>query len=480
MKLTKDMLKPGLYNERGQLLVVSKDDIGQLEQSVRVLQDAGYKIPVWLEHVPKDDRLSYPIKASDSELLSQAEGDPWFGGWITGINRDSNDVLHPEIEVEDSLGKKLSNVGTYVSPQFGEWPEIKDRAPLSLLHLALTRNPVNRDQSKKFIPAGIDSSGISGQTSNNETQMSLTQAIQNGVRTFSFSLSDAVGQFPNSAGSQTPAVPGNQPPGAGTGQQVDPHADLKSKLQSALQALGITLEGNSKILQDVDGMSRVLSLIASLEAEATEKQTQPASGMSGSGDPYSDHSTVISMSQTSSTPATPVAPTAPVAPVAPVTPAAPASLESRVQEQSDRIHQLSQAVVTQQGINDNLLKLLSVERREKYNREIDQLFATGRCTKAASDELKSLANVYQFSLTSPESKSELDYKIAAFSSLPEGAAWTATERMHHENITTHQFSQQGLSVFSQGAEPTEERADEILKELNRYNNAFQQTGVAAR
>ena len=271
--------------------------------------------------------------------------------------------------------------------------------------------------------------------------MSLAEAYSSGSKVIRFSLGDAEVPQPAMQGQQ--GQPG-QTPQAGN----DPQGDaLKTKLAEALQAMGITLSPDSPILLDTESMSRVLSMVVSMTADAAEKNKRNATAQGGSNPSgLSEQATVIAMSTTTET--TTGTTTAPVTP----------------EIQNDpRVTQMSNTILAQQARIDKLSQQFTIQGRQSYNDRITKCVKQGQCAKSRADELLTVANVFQFSDTAGDSKSELDIELAVYERLPIGACLNDSERIKQFSITETAVNQ--MSGFYAGdAEPDVARVDALMAE----------------
>lgn len=448
MFLTKQMMKPGSYNKGQNQFAVSANDLKEMHTGISDLKQAGYKVPVWMEHPSTSDRLAYPVKA-DSDLVKKYENDIWFAGWLEDGKINDDGMMDLILDTPDELGKKLVHTGTFVSPQFGEWTDDDGKAWSNLVHhVALTRNPVNKSQTNSFqevssenLEAGLDHPNFPVQNRTQLIRMSLAEAYSSGSKVIRFSLGDADVPQPAMQGQQ--GQPG-QAPQAG----ADPQGDaLKTKLTEALQAMGITLSPDSPILIDVESMSRVLSMVVSMTADAAEKAKRNATSQGGSNPSgLSEQATVIAMSTTTemTTGTT----------IAPVTPEV---------HNDPRVTQMSNTILAQQARIDKLSQQFTVQGRQAYSDRIGKCVKQGQMPKARADELLSVANVFQFSDTAGDSKSELDIELVVCERLPIGACLNDNERIKQFSITETAVNQ--MSGFYAGdAEPDAARIDSLMAE----------------
>lgn len=497
MLLTKDMIRPGIFQKGDNQFLVTSEDVKKIGESVAVLTEAGYRIPLWLEHPSVNDRLAYPVSANDKDLISQAEKDPWFAGWLVSSSLDETEMLNVQLDVPDELGSRLANVGTFVSPQFGRCDSfdktISAQLPLGLHHLALTRNPVNTAQSRQFVPVkksensepALDDFSKVDQTPMQTRQLSLTEVFSQASE-LRFSLSDAVINTPGSEGaisgssSQQAGASGNNGLPIPQSAPQDVEARLKQKLQEALQALGININPDSPVLNDAEGLTRVLRVFADVEGETLERiKNSSGSGPMGSGDPYSEQSTVIAMSKTTETETKPTTPQAPAAPVAPATVAVDPVQFSQMKE---ALINQDTLVKSQQAQISSLVGLVTSQKKAQYEGRILQLSKTGRITQAQAQALGEKAGVYQFSAGSAETaKSELDIALEIYEGLPQGAVVPLNDPKF--NLAQFGIGEIGnlgaetpLSPMTPAAEPSEERVNQIIAEHFPGVNNFDRMG----
>ena len=485
MKLVKDVLAPGVYRKNDEELVLTENDIEQIFNSVSALESNQYRIPLWLEHPFLSDRLAYPVRNDNAEMVQSVESDPWFAGWLSGAFVDDAHMLHVEMDIpNEELGMRLEKIGTYVSPQFGRNDSfdsnIAKETPFGLHHVALTRNPVNKNQSNKFhkknSEVGLDDlSGVS-HTPIQVKQMSLTDACKQGIESFRFSLSDIVTNVPNASNANLDVS------GTATNNNVDQAANLKTKLQAALQALGVTMAPDSAVLDDADGMSRLLSVLADVEGDAINKANAASSG--GNTDPYSEQSTVIAMStnnaSTNDGKGTSTGTVAVVPPQAPTGVQAPSDHPAvdpvQFSEMKSALVNQDQIIKSQTAQIAGLTNLVTNQRKEAYQSRIRQLSETGRITVDQAKALEAQVGTYQFSATaSSDQQSSLDVALGIYESLPIGAQIPLSgQQMSQQGFQETGILSMGTSLSRMGEsnDVSEERANEIMKEYCNLANNF--------
>jgi len=453
MIVQKDLLKPNLYVKGDNAFVVSDADINEINESVPRLQSLGYRIPFWMEHPKLSERAAFPIKATDTAMINAAESDPWFSGWVRKVHKDDKSEIHVELEVPDEMGTRLTNTGSYVSPQFGQWIDDEGVKHKNVLHhVAATRKPVNPNQLKKFTTValsavdtekadlGIDTILKPADNPAQPRRFTLAEAAEAGIQVFCFSLGDTMPAGGNAEKDQLSQSP---TPGQPSGQQ---DSDIKSRMQQAMQILGVQVDPNSPIMQNADSMSKFLSMLLTLQTEAMGTLKSADAGNSNSE--LSEQATVIAMSKENENVV--------------VTP---------VQAQDDtRIVQMSQTLVAQEDkirvmsqTNAALMGRVTSTMRADYMRRIDALKASGRSDVAIHTELTNMATAFQFSADSDPDKSELEFKIGVYEKLPEGAYWTTDEKIRVMSLQETKMADLSGGFFGNTV-VTNDRVNEILQE----------------
>lgn len=447
MILKKDALKPGLFRKGENRYLVSEHDIDAIVATVPQIKEAGYRVPIYVEHPSTKDRLAFPIKTSNAALVAEVENDPYFHGWLDSVELDENKGLHLNMDVDDGFGSKLAKKGTFVSPQFGRWKDDEGKVwDMALHHVSVVRNPVNKNQSAKFEKTAVDGHLVSGGEST-PVQMSLLEAIESGTEVFVFGINDMDGSQP---GSPNPTTDGNSPAGTNPDEQ-----GIQRVLQ-ALQALGITIAPDSPLAHDLGALSDMLSSAGRANESASKKALTSASA--GNNPNTQEQAAVIAMSQ--NTPATP----------------APAATPAVGQDET-RIAQMSQALLAQDAQIKALVGIASSAKKSGYMSRIDALVKSGRLTPAASEKLKTEVGTFQFSMSAPDAETPLDVKLAIYEDLPAGAVLSEDQKIKQFAITETPVNQVS-GFFSGNSEPervqTEAGVDAILKELGigSGNNAI--------
>jgi hypothetical protein len=215
-------------------------------------------------------------------------------------------------------------------------------------------------------------------------------------------------------------------------QTTQASTNLIAQLKEAMKAMGIDVADDSPILQDVDAMSKVLSLLIEQMAGASKNISDPSQISPN------EQATVIAMSTETKTEVTP-----------PV--------------DSEKVIQMSAALVTQKGIIDQLLVEATNSRKQGYLSRIDALVRSGRCKKDKADAFRTEVGTYQFSVGAT-GQSALDMKLELLEELPEGAVLSAHEKIAQFSINETAVS--GTSQFFTGAEEvSDERVNQILNEM---------------
>lgn len=459
--LRKDVLQPGLYQKNQRLYSVTGSEVQAMHRSVPDLQGLGYRIAVWKEHPGLKDWRAYPIAESDKDKIQLAERDPWFAGWVKDSVLGSDDRLGLDFDTNDDLAERLKEVGTFVSPQYGRL-KIGDRVfEKAIHHLALTRNPVNENQSNQFTAVEKTEnpkSGIDGNPNiSNVVQMSLTDAIAAGD-TVSFSMTDAVMHQSNPT-----------QPGANAGQQQPDHeSDAISRFTEACSALGVQIDQSSPILKDPRLMSRLTGVLADMTGDAAQTATQQQQQSGASGAPgtsgLSQQSTVVAMSKTGTETSTATPPV-----VTPPTVTPPVVITDDTTVQMSRLNQAlliqDGKIKSQDGLINGLMQRVTEQSRAAYEGRIANLSATGRIAAADADALRALAGTFQFSATSPESKGELDIRLEIYEKLPANSIMPMTGNTPTQMSQNYSSTPVQSSAFFATTEPDEARAASILDEL---------------
>lgn len=463
--LRKDVIGPNrVYQKNRNAWVVSADEVAEMNRSVSEIQSRGFRIPVWMEHPAVTDWRSFPIPEEKAE---EAEKDPWFVGWVTSGNIGTDGTLNLDFSADDGLAERLKGIGTFVSPQYGQFDKNGPKLRQAVHHLALTRNPVNTHQTNRFTPVEENSKISLDQTPESEQgirQMSLTDALAVGAPV-RFSMNDAV------TPSSNPSV--GQQSGSNS-QQANPHDDAKQRFIEALAALGISVDPNSPIQADSRVLSRLTSMLADMTSDAADRQMQTLQSTTnpngGTSNGYSQQATVVAMSKTD-TNQNVTQPAAPAPQVSSQTASAavPANFDmAQVVRMSQVMAEQEGHIKTLQAQNAGLMNMVTQQTRKTYQDRINGLRNTGRITADDANALETLATTFQFSATSGDSKSELDIRLEVYEKLPANALSpvgnAALQTVQMSGYTETPVTQTNSQFFSDN-EPTDDRAKQILAEF---------------
>lgn len=455
MLLTKDVIKPGVYRKGDHRFLVDEKYIKGMLDSVPQLKQSGYQIPVFMEHPSVSERQAFPIRMDDAGLVAKVTSDPWFAGWLNGGKIDEDKTLHVDIDVPDQLGSRLASTGTFVSPQFGKWKDETGKVwDNAIHHMALTRVPVNKDQTNKFEKSAIDQK--TGSVVGSRT-IQMSQLSEAGMETVRFSMSDA-----------DPPGPSNETE-MGDDGSIEDSKELKeaaSKFREALAALGIEIGEDAPISGDLKKLASIVGMLVQMTAEsALEDQKKQDQGLKGGpgNNALQEQATVIAMSETTTNPQTP--PTPPVPAVDPV--------------------QFSELVAVTNKLRadrDAMAAALTTMSREKLSSRVNSLQQSGRCTAVEADAMRNQIGTYQFSLSGESNLQQLELEMTIREKLPMGAVIPVEQRTQPNQFSNLQSTPvAGMSSFfnqntdAQGVpgDIDDARADEIFKELDRQSvNAF--------
>lgn len=462
-KLTKDLMKPGVYRKGSTLVPITGERLSSWDVGQKQLRDAGYRVPVWMEHTAIDDHeRGYPVK--NPVKIAAIEKSPMFVGWLDDINYDQskNLAMHTLNALSDDTAAKMQETGVGVSPQFGPWKDDDGNTWNDVVHhVALTMKPVNPDQSLKFTPAQFSQmlTGMLAGEPNQVHRFSIDEEISpelllQQIQQFNYSG----GMFPQQQPQQPqqPSMGGVTPPAGPQGQPGGyPSNDPKSQLMAGLNALGINVNPGSPVLNNPEALAEMLQ-VASRHAgeQAGMMGTQGAAGQPGQpGQPANQRPQEDDLTMPMS--------------------------EAEAKVLTEKVTQLSEAntaAVEENKALKSQVRGLMVNQFsrdvEDAKRRINALLASGRCDKPQHDAMLARLGgpaatgivAIQFSDDNSHVSqfSDVAKEIAIYEKLPEGTYWSAAERGQREH--QYQLSQSPFYRSNDVAqEPTEAETETFLQ-----------------
>jgi hypothetical protein len=138
------------------------------------------------------------------------------------------------------------------------------------------------------------------------------------------------------------------------------------------------------------------------------------------------------------------------------------STSTSTKTSDQRVHELEQQNATMQAQLSRQQELLTSQHRTKLRERIAVLFSTGRCTGDWRDA--ALTEVAQHQMSVDSAPSRLEDRITDRESLPEGAVWSADERVTQLSLADDFATVPAVSnKFRGNYEPTDEEVDNYAK-----------------
>lgn len=146
--VSKDVIKPGVYFAGGRRHTVTRDHLDAFVRNFQEMRESKMKVPVPWEHPATSNQEAFPTE--NDEEIKRRERHRLNSGWVEKLYLDG-DVLKAEMNLREEDASKLSEIGGFVSPQFGTFVDGRGRRwDNTITHIALTNRPINDDQSDKF------------------------------------------------------------------------------------------------------------------------------------------------------------------------------------------------------------------------------------------------------------------------------------------------------------------------------------------
>lgn len=489
-RLQKDVIAPGVYSKGNSVFVVTDRDTSRWASNHQQLSAAGYKVPVWFEHPQTSDVKAYPVHKDDAVSLKSYEDDTYFAGWADELFADDKHTLHVNHDPQDDkLHRRLSETGAFVSPQFGPWVDKAGKRYDSIIsHIAITRKPVRKNQGSRFAVTMSEDSdeilfedvfqsepmirSIDGcyvhQFSDDAEPVTLSMfdrlpnvmADVSGEQVqFALGGGGDMGGGPGAGG----GVDGGASPDMMTQPVPEPGLDMNSvsgqtpastltaNLKMSLAALGVQITPDSPIADDPKALAALQGLMAEVIAMAPdagpEMGAAPEPGpdelnqenldaQMGSGQVTAEP-VIVTMSETTQTAAAQT----------------PEPLLLEIPPTNAQIEQLQAQLSRLQAINTE-------HSRTDLRKRVTALFDSGRCDAAWRDAR--LAEIEQHQMSDDdESPTLLEERIADRESLPEGAVWTAEERV--AQLSQVQEIPAVSGQFRGESDPTDEEVDAYME-----------------
>lgn len=419
----KDVIAPGVYRKKvvnpktnkieDWFIELTREEIEQLRDETNQMSKEGYQIPFWVEHVSGNDQKSLPVHSSDTETIQEYENDPFFLGWVdskTDVSVDDDGVLHLPLDVSDETATKLEKTGGLVSQQFGPWEDKKRNVKRrGISHLALTRDPVNKDQTSKFRRSELQTVPIAQLSG--IIQFSLDQKIQ-----FADTSDDA------SISSQT-------------GKK---EVSLTFQL---LRQMGIVIDEQSPLrLQERFAQSLldfVTKFVGGADSNSNYQDTNMVITMSNETK-KADDQTVTKIEDGVTTP----------------------DHAGDIDTLKEQLVQMGNLVKATTEANKHLMSQMATFRVSEVTGRIDAAFNSGRTSKVIADQLKESLGKWQFSETAPQPSDVLS-QLEMIEANPEGTFWSSSERM-----SKMQFSETSMGMAGTDPDMQNLTQEQILAKAN--------------
>lgn len=143
-RYTHPFIRPGVYDlGEGRQHSFSREHLGVVAGNTAALIEAGYRIPVLLEHSVPGSTVGGP-RRSTAEREGESANDGTVG-WLVGINQQEDGSLQYELELTDSTAQddiergKMAHTSPEVRAEYLD-SEGKTWGPL-IAHVALTNRP---------------------------------------------------------------------------------------------------------------------------------------------------------------------------------------------------------------------------------------------------------------------------------------------------------------------------------------------------
>lgn len=421
------------------------EDLKTAHESYKKMLSYGYRSPVIIEHANQNDPHGLPVK---QEQISARDKAKYQAGWgedvVFGID-GSLDVI-ADIKTRD--GNKLAKeVGTYLSPQFGPWkvPDTGEILPMAITHFAMTPVPVDIGQSSEWKELPENAQVIDAIQLSQQVTFSMAGFIPEKKPGDRPDTGDTDKNNDGVVDGQVPGKPGSAPGDSG---DVDPDDDgdvdsdvggqipgdngqVWAQIIAALKLSGVILPDSVNPINNPHALLAGLMTCAHHTQKADAQQVaqpdpmQQVQNQMPGQDPRmagTKQENMFTMSQSTDNKGPNGTPNV----TTNATPAAPVLPDIKTLPEYIQMSQTNQALSAE----------LTTLKREKYNGRIDKLVETFRVTKDKADEFRKTVGTYQFSAGGSSTDFvRLDAQLEFAESLPEGAVWTADERVKQMSIT---------------------------------------------
>lgn len=421
--LRKDVLRAGLYRKGGDEIEVTPEDITALNQDTKLLESRGYRAPFWVEHPGKGERKAAPIKLGTA-MAAEVERDPFFAGWVKSHVFGDDGTVRVEVQPDsEQQASKLIESGGFVSAQWGPFKDDEGNKYGQVFHHhALTRKPVNKQQSTTFEPVTAPVNRIKAAEMTEPVRFSLDDIVED-------ESEDGIVRFADDEDGDD----GTQSKG-----DDDKCTEACQKALKGLEAYGVTVAQDSPLAKHREGLADLLSTVSRMAAYQEREKESMSKETKGSGNgtaSVSESPVVVQMSEEG----------------------APAGETPKpAHTNPDQVVQMSEFTALQ-ARSKRLEAIATDNARRDYARRIDAVVKSGRCTTERAKSLTDLANTHQFSDSTD--KTELDIRLETIEELPAGAVWTDEQKVQ-------QFSAEELPhspFFSNSDEPSDEEIDAYAK-----------------
>lgn len=418
-KFVKDILKPGVYRKGDKVIKVTSDDLRHWKANFDEMKARNYRVPVPWDHPASDDEMGHPVNAKDRERLRQREMSRMNAGWVESLSFDAEGTLQAELNIpREEDAAKLSEIGSYVSPQFGKWGEYTN----CLSHIALTVKPVAKNQTSKFHPVEAP------------TQFSVLDLVSESVIQMSLADLEQMGdgchpnqtQMDNSGSTQAPPAHNpHQPPGQNPNADPNAQEGMKDvmRLKHSLMAHGIDVRDETANDPDLlhallmaatqhhDGKRDEKKEAMKTQGKPGERPMTPGQNETSTKDqPIEEEKTVVTMSE-----------------------ADQKQLSELLAERDEAKAELRKLAV----LNERLLAEQTKTKRGDYVRRIDSLVQFSQCDAPTAQKLYEIAGTYQFS-DHGDGFANLDIRLETLEANPKGTFLTTEQKIQQFSVVEEQ------------------------------------------
>jgi len=253
----KDVIKPGVYFAGGRSHTVTPEHLDSFVRNFKEMRQSNMKVPVPWEHPATTNQEAFPADEENAEEVARRERHRLNSGWVEDLYVDEDGTLKTKMNLREEDARKLSEIGGFVSPQFGTFIDGRGRTwNNAITHIALTNRPINDDQSDKFELVQFSLADIQGDKMADddvEKQPAETPEPEEKEETES-SLPEAPSESPK---------------------------DLWPEIREALSKLGIMIPDTAKVTGDLDVL---LAAIASSGASRDSERSEAEGDLKNSDD----------------------------------------------------------------------------------------------------------------------------------------------------------------------------------------------------